>query len=75
MGEWTQEDEITYRIEKIGHRPMEYDEFSHMGVVFEMDLDMYSYDRRVYTILELFANVGGLVGAMFAGIRVMTILF
>ena len=46
-----------------------------MGVVFEMDLDMYSYDRRVYTIFELLANVGGLLGVMFAGIRVATIIF
>ena len=46
-----------------------------MGVVFEMDLDMYSYDRRVYTIFELLANVGGLLGVMFAGIRVAIILF
>ena len=46
-----------------------------MGVVFEMDLDMYSYDRRVYTIFELLANVGGLLGVMFAGIRVVTIIF
>ena len=46
-----------------------------MGVVFEMDLDMYSYDRRVYTIFELLANVGGLLGVMFTGIRVATILF
>ena len=75
LGDLTQENDITYRPEFVGFRPMEHDEHSHAGVVFEMDLDMTSYDRRVYTVLDWLSDVGGLAGAMFAGIRVLSLLF
>ena len=66
LGGFSEESRTVFRSENIGFRPMEFDVFSHMGVVYEMDFDMRSYHRRVYTILDWLSDVGGLSGALFA---------
>ena len=50
---------------------MEHDEFAHMGVVYEMDFDMTSYDRRIYTALDWLSDVGGLSGALFSAVGIL----
>ena len=71
LGGFNEEINSVFRIENIGLRPMEFDKYSHMGVVYEMDFDMRSYDRRVYTLLDWLSDVGGLSGALFAGFGVI----
>ena len=34
-----------------------------LAVVFEMDLDMTEYDRKVYTLVDWFADIGGLTSS------------
>ena len=42
-----------------------------MGISYEIDLDMTSYSRKIYSVLDLVSDVGGLAGALFAGMRVL----
>ena len=67
LGGFVKEHATVFRTENIGLRPMEFDKFSHMGVVYEMDFDMRSFDRRVYTVLDWLSDVGGLSRAISAG--------
>ena len=70
-GGFVTESNTVFRTENVGLRPMEFDKLSHMGVVYEMDFDMRSYDRRVYNILDWLSDVGGLSGALFAGFGII----
>ena len=42
-----------------------------MGVVYEMDFDMISYDRRIYTALDWLSDVGGIQGALFSAVGIL----
>ena len=62
----TEEKAQAFRPINVGFRPMEHDKFSQLGVVYEMDFDMRSFDRRIFTVLDWLSDVGGLSGALFS---------
>ena len=74
LGDLTQEKDLTFRPEIAGYRPMEVNELSLLGISYEMDLDMISYDRRIYSVLDLVSDVGGLAGALFAAVRIICLV-
>ena len=45
-----------------------------MGISYEIDLDMTSYSRRIYSVLDLVSDVGGLSGALFAAMRIFCLV-
>ena len=53
---------------------MELGNRDQLGVTFEIKLDMTSFDRRVYTILDWISDVGGLSGAIYAALRILCLL-
>ena len=44
---------------------MEYGTLPQFGVVFEMNHDLKSHERTVYSFLEWLSEIGGLYGAFF----------
>ena len=43
-----------------GERPYEYSDDVHFAVNFEMNRNLFKFDREVYTALDWFGNLGGL---------------
>ena len=74
LGGYTQEFEENFRPEVSGNRPMEVNDQWLMGISYEIDLDMTSYDRKIYSVLDLISDVGGLAGAMFAAMRIICLV-
>ena len=45
--------------------PYERDDNVWISITVEMDRDLTTYERTVYNILDLLADVGGLMGILF----------
>ena len=45
---------------------MEYGTLPQFGVVFEMNHDLKTYQRTIYSFLEWLSEIGGLYGALYA---------
>ena len=45
-----------------------------LGVVFEMEPDLISYDRKVYTLVEWFSDIGGLASSCIVSLKIVMLL-
>ena len=43
-----------------GERPYEYSDDVHFAINYEMNRNLFKFDREVYTALDWFGNLGGL---------------
>ena len=49
-----------FNIVNQGERPYEYDDDVHFAMNYEMNRNLFRFDREVYTALDWFGNLGGL---------------
>ena len=54
---------------------MELENLHMFGVVYEMNLDLLTYKRTVYSFLEWVSELGGLVSALMAFFAVVNKIF
>lgn len=45
--------------------PYERDDNVWVSITVEMDRDLTTYERTVYNLLDLLADIGGLMGSLF----------
>ena len=64
LGSVTDEEEEVSRAVPKGFRPIEFDNLNQFGVTYEVNLDMTSYQRTVYSFLEWLSDLGGLSSAL-----------
>ena len=60
VGEITQDFYEIFEIEQTIERPYEYFDNIHVALNYEMNLNLFMYEREVYTTLDWFGNIGGL---------------
>ena len=66
FGEQTAENAKVFTSRFAGFRPMEYGTLPQFGVVFEMNHNLKTYQRTIYSFLEWLSEIGGLYGALYA---------
>ena len=57
--------ENIFHVHEIKKRPYEFFNNVHVSVTYEFDLDLTFVDRKVYSVLDLLGDVGGLGEALF----------
>ena len=67
----TGESETVVRAINSGFRPMVFDNNHQFGVVYEMQLDFTSHERKVYGFLDWLSDLGGLISALMAAFGVL----
>ena len=53
-----------FRLNQIGTRPYEYPNNVHTAIAYELDLNLATLDRQVYSVLDLMGDIGGLSEAL-----------
>ena len=66
LGSFTSEDIEIFNTRFTGFRPIEFDNLSQFGVVYEVNLDLTTYTRTVYSFLDWVSDIGGLSTAIAA---------
>ena len=66
LGGLTSEESEIFNTKFTGFRPIEFDNLSQFGVVYEVNLDLTSYTRTVYSFLDWVSDIGGLSSAIAA---------
>ena len=56
----TQDDREIFKNTWSQTRPYEFQDLNHTQVTFEFDLNLYTIQRDVYSLLDLIGDVGGL---------------
>ena len=65
LGEITEiEMDNLFRLEKKQPMPYEFNDGVWISVTIEMSLDLFKYDRQMYTIFDMLSDIGGLSGIM-----------
>ena len=65
LGEFTQiQMEDLFRIEKKEPLPYEFNDGIWISVTIEMSLDLFKYDRQMYTTFDMLSDIGGLSGIL-----------
>ena len=59
-----EEDEVGFYLERRPNRPLPYQNNWHNSITFELTMDRRDYFRKVYGVLDLLSDVGGLFGAI-----------
>ena len=54
-----------FSVQEIKKRPYEFFDNIHVSVTYEFNLDLTYIDRKVYSVLDLLGDVGGLGEALF----------
>ena len=61
----TQEpDRNVFRLTQVGTRPYEYTNNVHAAIAYELDLNLATLDRQVYSVLDFMGDIGGLSEAL-----------
>ena len=60
MGTLTETNLEVFDIKEVKERPYEYPDNVHCALNYEMNRNLFAYEREVYTSLDWFGNLGGL---------------
>ena len=63
LGEITEiEMDNLFKLEKKQPMPYEFNDSVWISVTVEMSLDLFKYDRQMYTMFDMLSDIGGLSG-------------
>ena len=62
----SKQEEMIFSIHHSGERPYEYDDRVHWVSSYEMNLNQYEIERKVYSGLDWIGDMGGLLDGLYA---------
>ena len=63
-GELTKQKDYAFKTSLVGERPYENNDTGHYAIEYEMNRNLFVYEREVYTSFDWFGNMGGLFEGM-----------